>query len=113
MVKLSNGLHTIVVPSGAAATYERIGFRVVKDNVVESIIDNNEGAIDSADAEDKESEFITNILEKPISRWTKEEVKMFASIKGINLSGAKTFNDAKDRVKSYLNEEDRNNSSEV
>lgn len=105
MVKLSNGLSTIVVPSGAVAMYERTGFRVVKDSDVESAIDNNESVIDSVDAE--ESEFITNLLEKPISKWTKEEVKRFASEKGININGTRSVNDAKDRIRDYINSKEK------
>ncbi len=107
MVKLSNGLSTIVVPSGAVAMYERTGFRVVKDSDVESTIDNNESVIDTADAEEKESEFITNLLEKPISKWTKEEVKRFANEKGININGTKSVNDAKDRIRDYINSKEK------
>ena len=107
MVKLSNGLSTIVVPSGAVAMYERTGFRVVKDNNVESAIDNNESVIDTADAEEKESEFITNLLEKPISKWSKEEVKRFANEKGININGTKSVNDAKDRIRDYINSKEK------
>lgn len=112
MVKLTNGVDTIIVSSGAANVYKRMGFRSVVEHMPGDII------IDSADDNKTEEHisddevYVNNLLEKPISRWTKEEVKKFAAIKGINLNGAKTFNDAKDRVKSYLNEEDRNNSSE-
>ena len=104
MVKLSNGLSTIVVPSGAVAMYERTGFRVVKDSDVEST---NESVIDAADAEEKESEFITNLLEKPISKWSKEEVKRFANEKGININGTKSVNDAKDRIRDYINSKEK------
>lgn len=104
MVKLSNGLSTIVVPSGAVAMYERTGFRVVKDSDVESA---NESVIDIVDAEEKESEFITNLLEKPISKWTKEEVKRFANEKGININGTKSVNDAKDRIRDYINSKEK------
>lgn len=107
MVKLSNGLSTIVVPSGAVAMYERTGFRVVKDSDVESAIDNSESVIDIVDAEEKESEFITNLLEKPISKWTKEEVKRFANEKGININGTKSVNDAKDRIRDYINSKEK------
>lgn len=107
MVKLSNGLSTIVVPSGAVAMYERTGFRVVKDSDVESTIDNNESVIDATDTEEKESEFITNLLEKPISKWTKEEVKRFANEKGININGTKSVNDAKDRIRDYINSKEK------
>lgn len=106
MVKLSNGLSTIVVPSGAVAMYERTGFRVVKDSDVESM-DNNEGVTDAVDTEEKESEFITNLLEKPISKWTKEEVKRFANEKGININGTKSVNDAKDRIRDYINSKEK------
>ena len=104
MVKLSNGLSTIVVPSGAVAMYERTGFRVVKDSDVESA---NESVIDTVDAEEKESEFITNLLEKPISKWSKEEVKRFANEKGININGTKSVNDAKDRIRDYINSKEK------
>lgn len=104
MVKLSNGLSTIVVPSGAVAMYERTGFRVVKDSDVESA---NESVIDIVDAEEKESEFITNLLEKPISKWSKEEVKRFANEKGININGTKSVNDAKDRIRDYINSKEK------
>lgn len=107
MVKLSNGLTTIVVPSGAVAMYERTGFRVVKDSNVESVIDNNESVIDTVDTEEKESEFITNLLEKPISKWSKEEVKRFANEKGININGTKSVNDAKDRIRDYINSKEK------
>ena len=104
MVKLSNGLSTIVVPSGAVAMYERTGFRVVKDSDVESA---NESVIYTAEAEEKESEFITNLLEKPISKWSKEEVKRFANEKGININGTKSVNDAKDRIRDYINSKEK------
>ena len=104
MVKLSNGLSTIVVPSGAVAMYERTGFRVVKDSDVESA---NESVIDTVEAEEKESEFITNLLEKPISKWSKEEVKRFANEKGININGTKSVNDAKDRIRDYINSKEK------
>lgn len=104
MVKLSNGLTTIVVPSGAVAMYERTGFRVVKDSDVESA---NESVIDTTEAEEKESEFITNLLEKPISKWSKEEVKRFANEKGININGTKSVNDAKDRIRDYINSKEK------
>jgi len=107
MVKLSNGLNTIVVPSGAVAMYERTGFRVVKDSDVENTIDSDENVIDAADAEEKESEFITNLLEKPISKWSKEEVKKFANEKGININGTKSVNDAKDRIRDYINSKEK------
>ena len=104
MVKLSNGLSTIVVPSGAVAMYERTGFRVVKDSDVESA---NESVIYTTEAEEKESEFITNLLEKPISKWSKEEVKRFANEKGININGTKSVNDAKDRIRDYINSKEK------
>lgn len=109
MVKLTNGVDTIIVPSGAAEVYKRMGFKPVVENVSDDVIDDSINDEQAESVSDDEV-YVNNLLEKPISRWTKEEVKKFASIKGINLNGAKTFNDAKDRVKSYLNEEDRNNS---
>lgn len=40
--------------------------------------------------------------EKPLSQWTKNEVKRFASIKGIDLKGTKNASEAKERIKPCL-----------
>ena len=42
------------------------------------------------------------ILEKPISQWNKDEVKRFAGIKEIDITGTKNANEAKEIIKSFL-----------
>ena len=37
-------------------------------------------------------------MEKPISEWVASEVKRFAKIKGIDISGTKNANEAKDII---------------
>ena len=45
------------------------------------------------------------ILEKPISQWSKGEVKRFAAIKKIDISGTKNANEAKEIIKSFIDGE--------
>ena len=49
--------------------------------------------------------FVEEILEKPISQWNKEEVKRFAAIKEIDISGTKNANEAKEIMKSFIDGE--------
>ena len=49
--------------------------------------------------------FVEEILEKPISQWNKEEVKRFAAIKEIDISGTKNANEAKEIIKSFIDGE--------
>ena len=49
--------------------------------------------------------FVEEILEKPISQWNKDEVKRFAAIKEIDISGTKNANEAKEIIKSFIDGE--------
>ena len=100
MVKITNGLQTFEVTEGAFdSIYKPMGFTKV-----------NEGEVKEAIAEEpvKEPEksedeiFVEEILEKPIAQWSGKEVKKFAEIKGIDISGTKNANEAKDIIKEFL-----------
>lgn len=62
---------------------------------------------DDADTEDGEdnadADEFAELEQKPIGQWTKDEVKAYAEAKGIDLKGTKNVNEAKARVKDYLN----------
>lgn len=47
-----------------------------------------------------EDHFVDELMEKPISQWSKDEVKRFVDIKGIDTAGAKSVNEVKDLIKS-------------
>lgn len=100
MVKITNGVNTFEVPSGAyKSMFEPKGYRIMSEpkkvyNVPSDASDNELKA--------KSQEGIEELAEKPISQWSKHEVKAFATSKGIDLSGTKTIDEAKDRIKESL-----------
>lgn len=55
---------------------------------------------DKAPSEDER--FVAELMEKPISQWTKDEVKRFVDTKGIDTTGAKSVNEVKDLIKSMF-----------
>ena len=98
MVKITNGINVIEVTNGAFETvYKGQGYhRVVEQQAVVSapVKDENDNA--------GEVDRIAELEEKPISQWNKTEVKEYAEAKGIDLSGTKNVNEAKDRIKAAM-----------
>lgn len=126
MVTISNGKATFRVTAGAVEVYKSMGFHVVDDKendqikpvkheeekVAEDVA--GEPEVDDSDAEDEgveddtEEAYVTELLEKPLSQWSNEEVKEFVRIKGIDTSGAKKLSQVKDIIKAYLDEQVKN-----
>lgn len=48
--------------------------------------------------------FVEAISKKPLASWSKDEVKRYAGIFNIDLSGTKSANDAKERIKEFMAE---------
>ena len=95
MVKTTNGLNTFEVTRGAFdGIYSRQGYTIVKKDELKEIF--NEPALS------EDEMFLIDIQEKPISQWSKEEVKRFASLKGVNISGTKNVGEAKNLIKDFL-----------
>ena len=65
-----------------------------------------ENVDDEVEEEDEllteDEKFCENLLEKPIGSWNKIEVKKFAEIKGIDISGTKNPAEAKNVIKEFL-----------
>ena len=51
--------------------------------------------------------FVEEIMEKPVSQWNGEEIRRYASIKGIDLTGVRTTKQARSAVIAYNNEVER------
>lgn len=101
MVKITNGLVTFDVTSGAfKSVFKKQGFRKFEDNGQMTMDEVAEGAAGDEVSEDET--FVADLTEKPISQWNKEEVKKFAQIKGIDISGTKNVNEAKERIKNVI-----------
>lgn len=133
MVKITNGINTIEVTRGAfEGIFAKQGFHLVDDEnpCQHNPADNSNGASvgsdnsnangsddddadgnnnaqsGSSDEEKSEDElFLSEIVEKPISQWNKDEIKHFAALKEINLSDVKNTADAKTRIKEFFDEQ--------
>ena len=108
MVKITNGINVFEVPSGAAKAYEASGYHIVSghDNVDKVIIEDEvvEDVVNDANDDDR---FVEEIMEKPVSQWNGEEIRRYASIKGIDLTGVRTTKQARSAVIAYNNEVER------
>lgn len=100
MVKITNGIVTFEVTRGAYdGIYSHQGFKPVEE-VAEKKVAADEGVDNRTDDE----KFADELVEKPISQWNKEEVKRFAAIRDIDISGTKNANEAKEIIKQFLAE---------
>ena len=101
MVKITNGINVFEVTRGAFdEIYYRQGYKLIDEKT--------ETKAPKAPTTPKKSEneiFAEEILEKPISQWNKDEVKRFAAIKEIDISGTKNANEAKEIIKSFIDGE--------
>lgn len=102
MVKITNGIVTFEVTRGAYdGIYSHQGFKPVNEvKKAEEKVAADEGVDNRTDDE----KFADELVEKPISQWNKEEVKRFAAIRDIDISGTKNANEAKKIIKQFLAE---------
>lgn len=100
MVKCTNGVNTITVTEGAFETiFKYQGFRRMDNNAdAETPVENVD------DVEGENEEFPDELIEKPISEWSKQEVKDFAASHNIDISGTRNVSQAKEIIKRYLEE---------
>lgn len=122
MVTLTNGIKMIRVPSGAVGIYKNAGFHVLSESELKDKQEEFEeeyitprvfNKIDSHSNKNEDSKnedliFVEELLEKPLSQWTNEEVKDFVRIKGIDTSGAQKVSQVRGIIKNYLEEELKN-----
>lgn len=101
MVKITNGVNVFEVTRGAFdGIYSRQGYKLVGENK-----EAEAPAAPTAPEKTEDEIFVEEILEKPISQWNKDEVKRFAAIKEIDISGTKNANEAKEIIKSFIDGE--------
>lgn len=100
MVTITNGRNTLKVTSGAFENvYKPCGYSLVG---VETKVSDNVEEDTQVDENPIEVNPFEELEAKPISQWTKAEVKEYAEAKGIDLSGTKNVNDGKERIKEYM-----------
>ena len=100
MVKITNGIVTFEVTRGAYdGIYSHQVFKPVKE-----VAEKKVAADKDVDNRTDDEKFADELVEKPISQWSKEEVKRFAAIRDIDISGTKNANEAKEIIKQFLAE---------
>lgn len=109
MIKITNGSEVYQVTNGAYETvYKPMGFVPIDEVVAEgnAAVDNEpEQVVSDEEWTDAESEveedaaWCEELKKKPIGQWNKSEVKRYAEIRSIDITGTKSINDAKDRIK--------------
>lgn len=95
MVKITNGKNVFEVTRGAFdGIYSRQGYVLV----------NEEKPVEEVTVPEKTEDelFLEAIIEEPVSKWNKDEVKRFATLKGIDISGTKNPGEAKELIKQFL-----------
>ena len=101
MVKITNGINVFEVTRGAFdGIYSRQGYTLIDEKT--------EAKNFETFTTPKKSEneiFVEELLKKPISQWNKDEVKRFAAIKEIDISGTKSASEAKEIIKSFIDGE--------
>lgn len=110
MIKITNGDVIYEVTRGAYETvYKPMGFyefdgKPVEhvDDVVDDVADEPEQEVVGKQSED--DAWCDELEKKPIGQWNKAEVKQYASVKGIDITGTKSINEAKDRIKAAREE---------
>lgn len=91
MIICTNGNNIFSVTEGAFESFFKDqGFVKVETNNIK--VDDEDSVVDDVD----------DVVEKPISEWTKQEVKDFAAKNEIDISGTKNVNQAKEIIKRYL-----------
>ena len=102
MVKITNGKEVFEVTRGAFnGIYSHQGYTLVEGEKVEEPIEST-----GAPEKTEDEIFLEGIVEKPISQWNKDEVKRFATLKEIDITGTKNANEAKEIIKQFLEEDE-------
>lgn len=100
MIKITNGKNVFTVTRGAFdGIFSRQGYTIVDEKAPKK---NNDEKTTPKKTEDEL--FLESIVEKPISQWGKDEIKRFATLKEIDISGTKNANEAKELIKEFLEE---------
>ena len=101
MVKITNGVNVFEVTRGAFdGIYSRQGYTILDEGKTAST---NE--VTNAPAKTEDEKFLDEIIEKPISQWNKDEVKRFAALNDIDITGTKNANEAKEIIKNFIEAE--------
>lgn len=103
MIIISDGIRTLEVTNGAYnGIYRSLGYKPVAHDTDAKIM-----AVDTVNNDDKlkmddDKAAIDELMEKPVSMWSADEIKQYANYYDISLKGTKNADDARGRVKQHL-----------
>ena len=96
MVLITNGVNIFWVTKGAFdGVYSKQGYIIENDKKVAA-------TVKMPSPKSLDEKFLEEVEEKPLSQWSKDEVKKFAALKDIDLSGTKNINEAKALIKDFM-----------
>lgn len=103
MVKITDGVHTMEVSMGAyKGIFSKQGYTLVDEGKEPDVVPEVGGHEPEPDNDDKA--FLTELKEKPLSQWSKGEVKRFAAMFKLDITGTKNIGEAKAIIKAYMDE---------
>lgn len=123
MVDITNKVDTYSVTKGAYDDiFKKQGFELVEETprkkkkatkkpvkeAVEEVEEDEWEEAEEATGKDYKSEeenYVEKLMEKPISQWNKEEVKAYASIKGLDISKTQNIGEARNIIKQSIDKE--------
>ena len=96
MVLITNGVNKFWVTKGAFdGVYFKQGYTIENDKKVAA-------TVKMPSPKSLDEKFLEEVEEKPLSQWSKDEVKKFAALKDIDLSGTKNIDEAKALIKDFM-----------
>lgn len=126
MVLITDGKKTFSVTAGAVSAYKSLGFRVITEEECKQMQqsedvdyvsdpggedDTGGGPMESSgggsEDDNSEEDFVVELLEKPLSQWTGDEMKEFVRIKGIDTTGAQKVSQVRPIIKAYLEQQQK------
>lgn len=101
MITCTDGIITISVTEGAYEGYFRSqGFKDISKKQIIDVVASE--IVENTIEEMEVNEGYSELIEKPISQWTKAEVKQFAIDNDIDISGTRNVGQAKEIIKDFL-----------
>lgn len=103
MVKITDGVHTMEVSMGAyKGIFSKQGYTLVDEGNEPEVAPEAGGH--EPESSDGDKAFLTELKEKPLSQWSKGEVKRFAAMFKLDITGTKNIGEAKAIIKAYMDE---------
>lgn len=98
MIKITNGVNEFLVPEGAYEhMFKQQGYTIVGDEQeVEAEVE-TEAEIEGFQSDEVEAE-TDKLDEKPVSQWSKQELKFYCDKHEISLEGVARTEDVRERV---------------